>query len=258
MEVRMGFKYTKAQIETVVISSKSKAEAIRKLGFKGYEGGHYRTLNKYIALYDLNTSHFLGQGWNLCLKRNPNPTKPLDELLVEKSTASTCTVKRRILREKRLPYRCYNCGIYEWDNKPISLQLDHKNGTPSDNRIVNLRLLCPNCHSQTNTYCRAKTDENGRRTSVKSVVAKERLCPVRQCAKKNCDQMFRPSRSRSKFCSAECYHTSKKGVTNLATRKVKNRPTQEKLRELLATNSYSAVGRIYEVSDNTIRKWLRT
>ena len=61
-------------------------------------------------------------------------------------------LKERLVKEKYLEYKCAECGITEWNGKPLSLHLDHINGINNDHRIENLRFLCPNCHSQTNTY----------------------------------------------------------------------------------------------------------
>jgi len=66
---------------------------------------------------------------------------------------STCKLKARLLKENILENSCSNCKITTWNNKPIVLHLDHINGIPKDHRLENLRLLCPNCHSQTDTWC---------------------------------------------------------------------------------------------------------
>lgn len=79
---------------------------------------------------------------------------PIEEVLIENSTYARQHLKRRLLKEGLLTDVCAECGLAEvWNGKPIVLHLDHINGTNNDNRLENLRLLCPNCHSQTKTYC---------------------------------------------------------------------------------------------------------
>lgn len=86
---------------------------------------------------------------------------PMSEILVEKSTFScNSNFKKRLVEEGILKYHCYNkvCMLHNtntiiWCDEPIVLHLDHINGVRNDNRKTNLRFLCPNCHSQTKTYC---------------------------------------------------------------------------------------------------------
>ena len=66
--------------------------------------------------------------------------------------ATRASVRKTIIREKLIPYECSKCGINEWNGKMLSLHLDHINGVNNDHRLENLRFLCPNCHSQTETY----------------------------------------------------------------------------------------------------------
>lgn len=79
---------------------------------------------------------------------------PIEEILVEGSSYSRYHLKRRLIADGILPNQCFECGApAEWRGKPLSLILDHINGVPNDHRIGNLRLLCPNCNSQTDTFC---------------------------------------------------------------------------------------------------------
>ena len=96
---------------------------------------------------NISTEHFK-------ISFNKNKKTSLEEILVENSTyKNTSRLKERLINEKYLEYKCACCGnIGEWQGKPLVLQLDHKNGNHQDNRIENLRLLCPNCHTQTETY----------------------------------------------------------------------------------------------------------
>ncbi|MGE0542259.1 MAG: HNH endonuclease [Dehalococcoidia bacterium] len=78
---------------------------------------------------------------------------PLNILLVPGRETNRGHLKHRLLTDGLLVNQCAICGISEWCGKPLTLHLDHINGKNNDDRLENLRLLCPNCHSQTDTYC---------------------------------------------------------------------------------------------------------
>jgi 5-methylcytosine-specific restriction endonuclease McrA len=84
------------------------------------------------------------------IKSKP-PGMPLEKLLVPNG-GSRRNVKDRLLRSGAIVNRCDHCGLREWREKPLSMHLDHINGVRNDHRLENLRMLCPNCHSQTDTY----------------------------------------------------------------------------------------------------------
>ena len=96
---------------------------------------------------NISTEHFITVG-------NSSKKMPLEDVLVENSTyKNTSRLKERLINENYLEYKCACCGNSgEWQGKPLTLQLDHINGKHQDNRLENLRLLCPNCHTQTETY----------------------------------------------------------------------------------------------------------
>jgi hypothetical protein len=75
---------------------------------------------------------------------------PLEELL--RSGKSRYNIKHRLIRAGLLQNRCQQCGLSEWQSKPLVTHIDHINGIKDDHRLENLRMLCPNCHSQTETY----------------------------------------------------------------------------------------------------------
>jgi len=77
---------------------------------------------------------------------------PNETIFTENSHYSNELVKQRIVSQSLLDYKCVKCGIDNWQGESIVLDLDHINGNNLDNRLTNLRFLCPNCHSQTDTY----------------------------------------------------------------------------------------------------------
>jgi hypothetical protein len=146
-------KMTEEKLRKAVSISISISEALKNLDMS-ITTGNYRSFHKYVKIYNIDTSHFLGQKHLLVRSRNTKTTIPLEEILVENSEfLGIAQLKRRLIREGILRYECYECGIFMWRGKKISLQLDHINGIHNDHRIENLRFLCPNCHSQTETYC---------------------------------------------------------------------------------------------------------
>jgi 5-methylcytosine-specific restriction endonuclease McrA len=78
--------------------------------------------------------------------------RDLADLLVSGSQANSDRLRRRLIRSGIKNALCEICGNTEWNGQPISLELDHVNGKSNDNRLENLRILCPNCHAQTETY----------------------------------------------------------------------------------------------------------
>lgn len=105
---------------------------------------------------------------------------PNDEIFVDFSPYSTELVKKRIIDGELLPHQCLVCGIDTWNNTPLVLDLDHINGNNRDNRLCNLRFLCPNCHSQTSTY-KGRNKNTGKTVSDQELIdAISVTCSTRQ------------------------------------------------------------------------------
>ena len=111
-------------------------------------------IREKIGELDIDVSHFLGQAHLRGKTHNWGKKTPLDEFLVENGEyrVSSHSLKKRLIREGILEDKCAICGITMWHEQKLSLHLDHINGKHNDNRLENLRLLCPNCHSLTDTY----------------------------------------------------------------------------------------------------------
>jgi hypothetical protein len=134
----------------VCVSSKSMAAAASTLGI------HFNSFKKRalsLGCYNPNQS---GKGI-----RKISPKIPLEDIVLNNLHPhfQSFKLKCRLIQEGLKTSKCECCGISEWLDKPISLELHHKDGDRTNHHIENLALLCPNCHSQTETF-RSKNRKN--------------------------------------------------------------------------------------------------
>jgi 5-methylcytosine-specific restriction endonuclease McrA len=140
--------YNTEELENLLRQSNSMWDFCRKIGYTNKSGSTYYNIRKHLSRRGIN----LDQYSFIRINKGKTKRKSDTEVFCENSGHRNTDIKKRIISKKLLDLKCSECGIVEWNNKPISLQLDHINGINDDNRIENLRFLCPNCHSQTDTW----------------------------------------------------------------------------------------------------------
>jgi len=149
-------KYSKELLSKLVSECTTVAELMRKLGLQ-QSGGTHSFLTKRIKSFSIDTSHFVGSAFNAGLNHVGGPEKlcSTDVLVLDRLNGQrekSFRLKRALL-ESNIKEECEQCGVSTiWNNKPITLHIDHRDGNGLNNCIENLRFLCPNCHSQTDNY----------------------------------------------------------------------------------------------------------
>jgi Zn finger protein HypA/HybF involved in hydrogenase expression len=236
----MKHSYTIEEFKKAVEESYSIAQALTKLGLSP-RGGNYRVFKKFEKLYNIDTSHFTGQG-HMKGRKNNFLTKPLSEILVKNCEYGSNKLRKRLISEGLKEHRCECCGLTEWLDEPIPLELDHIDGDHYNNLIENLKILCPNCHAKTPTY-RGKNKKNKNSETIRTKTERIRTKKVYNCL--SCGVEL-SGNHKTGLCSS-CYSKSQRKV---------ERPSKEQLIKEIEESSYLAVGRKYGVSDNAIRKWI--
>lgn len=144
--------WTELQLKIAVESSTSVRQVLTKLNLVE-AGGNYTHINHAIKDYGFNTEHFTGKGWSKGLKGIGKPFIPLVNILTKNNRFQSHKLKKRLFSEGLKEPICEECG---WAKQSIDgripVELDHINGDKLDNRIENLRILCPNCHSLKPTH----------------------------------------------------------------------------------------------------------
>jgi hypothetical protein len=229
------------------------AQALRSLGYSIF-GAAQKFFKKRVKELNLDTSHFTGQG-HLKGKTNSHVKKrPLDQILIKNSNlVFRSSTKRRLIKEGLLEEKCYECGLGpSWNGKVIVLQIDHINGDCFDHRIENLRFLCPNCHSQTTTFC-SRYPKNMSKT--------QRVCgvapPTREYIRYFCCLCNQETKKKSSKYCGKCYAIHRKELQTYEHPTKIIWPSNEELLARLATSNYLQLSKELGVSDNAIRKHLK-
>lgn len=135
------------------------ADIFRAYGIKGTPATYYGTLKNDFANYNIDYSHFNANNNRAKVLRQNGVSKrvSLEDILSNKAWQEGNHIKKKLFAENIKEKKCEECGQNDiWNGKPLTLQLDHVDGNNRNNFIENLKILCPNCHTQTSTYSRKK------------------------------------------------------------------------------------------------------
>lgn len=221
--------FSKEELEQIVQKSNSMKEVIDTLGYATHSGSNNVTVKNRLDSFNIDYSHFkFAKG----IERNE------ENVFIENSTASQATLRRWYLKGNYTPYICSICGQEPiWQGKDLTLILDHINGSNHDDRLENLRWVCPNCNQQLETTngknkIRSHITNNGVEKSEK--------------IKYYCSECGAEITNNNSGLCATC--ASKK-------RRVCERPEREELKKLIRTVPFTRLAEQFGVSDKAITKW---
>lgn len=308
------YNYTPAELQRLLDESDSYKEVLRKLGMCDH-GNNYTTLRKVINEYNLDLTKISENrsklSSKLIKKLHAKHIITLDEILIENSTyLNGANLKNKLFEANLKDKKCECCGLSEWLEKPIPLQIHHKNGVHNDNRIENLELLCPNCHALTDTFAgknidhsKQKRKQKEQRKPAQNGISEDGqrlydgygnyklLCPVcktnfmnkeanmcRICHDKERlkpkipkEELFEIMKNNTYHSAAELLGVDRDTVSrwhkyyiNEENKKNDNEikligsdkaPSRDVLKTKIRTMSFIQIGKQYDVTDNSVRKW---
>lgn len=220
--------FTLEEIRDIIASSSSYNEIQQKLGYSGH-GMEHEFIDRFCEEHNISLAHLTHEN----LKRI---TRTEENIFVENSTAAQATLRRWYKKGNYSEYKCAICGQEPmWNGVEIALTLDHINGNNKDDRLENLRWICPNCDRTLDTFTgRNKVRQSDRLQNTK---------------KYYCEECGKEISKGARWCLA-CSGKQKWKTEH---------PDAETLKQLLLDNNgnFSAVSRLFEVTDNTVRKWCK-
>ncbi len=211
----------------LVQNSSTYKEILQRFGLKN-KGNNHKTLKSRIKELNIVTDHLKPNYFEIN-KITEKKKIPLSEILICNSKYNRSHLKKRLIKEGLLKEKCSICNLDKiWNNKPIVMILDHINGNSEDNRLENLRMICPNCNSQTSTFAGKNYNHHKEKT----------FCSI--CGKEK--------KTKYSDVCLDCLGLSKRKV---------ERPDKESLQKMISELSWCAIGRKYGVSNNAVKKWAK-
>jgi transposase-like protein/Zn finger protein HypA/HybF involved in hydrogenase expression len=226
----------KEEILKMVKENKSKSEICRYLQCK------QETLNRYLMDWEIKYSGNKGRKGFTHLEQRRN----IYHYLNNEIFITTHNLKNKLLQEELKEHRCESCGLTEWMGGKIPIELHHIDGDKYNNNLKNLQILCPNCHSNTD-------NNSGKGTFKLSIDQKDKAKIYRK--KKSIRKKL-----KTKYCKCGTLIDKRSKSCRLCktSQKISNRPSLEILTIEVNLNGYCATGRKYGVSDNAVRKWIKS
>lgn len=211
---------SKEELQKLFDSSTSITDILKTLGQISTCSFYRNVLKEFIKKYDIDST----------LMKYNHTTRPKKSKIQFTINSNSCRghIKRYLIQNGILKNECSECGMKDfYNNKPVSMELDHINGINNDNRLVNLRLLCPVCHSQQPTH-------RGKNVKIK---------PIKLTQNSYCS------------CGNIKYHTSNLCyVCTTNNRPKKFDPPKEELEQLVKEKPMTQIGKMYGVSDNAVKQ----
>lgn len=154
------YNYTQTELQKLLDESNGYSDLLRKIGMNP-KGGNPETLKRIIKEYGLDESKLNINRSKLYSKcaydTHKKNSYSLEDILNGKHpNYQSSKLLQRLVDEGYKENKCECCGITEWCNKQITFHLHHKDGNHNNNKLKNLEVLCPNCHSQTDTFAGKK------------------------------------------------------------------------------------------------------
>lgn len=157
------YSYSKDDLQKFLDESTSYGEVLEKVGL-GKRGRNTDTLKKVISEFNLDETKLNQNRHNKYVQCAKNThvkiKKPLSEILTKDSTYQGYKLLLRLYEEGIKIPQCEFCGITEWNNKPLVFQIHHEDGDSTNNELSNIKVACPNCHSQTENYAGKSKNKN--------------------------------------------------------------------------------------------------